>query len=204
MRAGLPATIVFGGTSFVTRLPAPTMAFSPTVMPPSSVAPEPIEAPRLISVFWQNQSVSVCNWPVGTGGSRIAVVDKSYSVTHEDFGFNCHTLANEGVTANLATIADTRALLNFNECADLRFVADLAAVQVHERENLHIPSQFDVGRNALEVRKLVIHREIDSACTNSLRSNEGIGSYGRANVTGAPRSSSDAEAASRILTSSRP
>ena len=34
IRAGLPATIVFGGTSFVTTLPAPTMAFSPTVMPP--------------------------------------------------------------------------------------------------------------------------------------------------------------------------
>ena len=50
---------VFGGTSFVTTLPAPTMAFSPTVMPPNRVAPEPIEAPCLTIVFWTLQSASV-------------------------------------------------------------------------------------------------------------------------------------------------
>ena len=56
---GLPATVAFAGTSFVTTLPAPTIAFSPIVIPPSSVAPEPMEAPCLTSVLWQYQSASV-------------------------------------------------------------------------------------------------------------------------------------------------
>src|SRR4030067_3253012 len=40
-RAGFPATIVSGGTSFVTTLPAPVMARSPTVIPPSRVTLDP-------------------------------------------------------------------------------------------------------------------------------------------------------------------
>jgi hypothetical protein len=43
-RAGLPATIVFGWTSFVTTLPAPTIAFSPIVTPHRMTAPLPIDA----------------------------------------------------------------------------------------------------------------------------------------------------------------
>ncbi len=63
IRAGFPATIVFGGTSFVTTLPAPTTAFSPTVIPHRSVALEPMEAPRFTSVGTQTQSSSVCSFP---------------------------------------------------------------------------------------------------------------------------------------------
>src|ERR1700680_782730 len=48
--AGFPATIVFARTSFVTTLPAPTIAFSPTVMFDRIVVPEPIEAPFFTSV----------------------------------------------------------------------------------------------------------------------------------------------------------
>ena len=40
--AGLPTTIVFGSTSFVTTAPAPTMAFLPIVTPPKIVAEPPI------------------------------------------------------------------------------------------------------------------------------------------------------------------
>src|SRR5437879_6108155 len=40
--AGAPTTIVFGGTSFTTTAPAPTMAFSPTVMRGNTVAPAQI------------------------------------------------------------------------------------------------------------------------------------------------------------------
>ena len=39
----MPATIVFAGTSLVTMLPAPTMAFSPIVTLDKIVAPLPIE-----------------------------------------------------------------------------------------------------------------------------------------------------------------
>ena len=57
--AGFPTTVAFAGTSFVTVLPAPMTAFSPTVIPPSRVEPEPIEAPRFTKVRWQSQSASV-------------------------------------------------------------------------------------------------------------------------------------------------
>ena len=57
--AGLPATMVFGGTLRLTRLPAPTMAFSPMVMLPRMVEPEPMEAPFLTTVGSTLQSVSV-------------------------------------------------------------------------------------------------------------------------------------------------
>ena len=63
--AGLPATIVFAGTSRVTTLPAPTIAFSPIVKFARIVAPEPIEAPRFTSVFSTCQSASVCSPPSG-------------------------------------------------------------------------------------------------------------------------------------------
>src|SRR5271154_1088273 len=63
--AGLPATIVLAGTSRVTTLPAPTIAFSPIVKLASIVAPEPIDAPRFTRVFSTCQSASVCNPPSG-------------------------------------------------------------------------------------------------------------------------------------------
>jgi hypothetical protein len=62
--AGLTATTALAGTSLVTTLPAPTMAFSPMVTPQSRVAPDPMEAPRLTRVGVQAQSDSVCNWPL--------------------------------------------------------------------------------------------------------------------------------------------
>jgi len=48
MRAGLPVTMAFGGTSRVTTAPAPTIANAPTVIPGSIVALAPMLAPRLI------------------------------------------------------------------------------------------------------------------------------------------------------------
>src|SRR5271166_3563459 len=62
-RAGLPATMAFAATSLVTTLPAPTMALSPIVTPARIVAPDPIDAPFLISVVSSFQSSSVCNAP---------------------------------------------------------------------------------------------------------------------------------------------
>src|SRR5271165_2516795 len=61
--AGFPATIAFLGTSFVTVLPAPTIAFSPIVSRERTVAPDPIEAPVLTTVRSTFQSDSVCNVP---------------------------------------------------------------------------------------------------------------------------------------------
>src|SRR5262244_3622921 len=57
--AGLPATIAFAGTSFVTTLPAPTIAFSPIVRLHKIVEPEPMDAPLHTFVFSTFQSASV-------------------------------------------------------------------------------------------------------------------------------------------------
>src|ERR1700692_4155034 len=61
--AGFPPTMLFEGTSFVTTLPAPTIAFSPTVTFARIVAPVPMDAPLLMTVRSTFQSASVCNCP---------------------------------------------------------------------------------------------------------------------------------------------
>src|ERR1700728_1607364 len=61
--AGFPATMLLAGTSLVTTLPAPTVAFSPTVIFERIVAPEPIDAPFLMTVRSTFQSASVCRFP---------------------------------------------------------------------------------------------------------------------------------------------
>ena len=40
-RPGLPTTVELRGTSLTTTLPAPILALSPMVMPPSTLAPAP-------------------------------------------------------------------------------------------------------------------------------------------------------------------
>ena len=49
IRAGLPATIVHGGTSFVTTEPAPTTAPSPIVTPFKIIQLKPIQT--LLDIF---------------------------------------------------------------------------------------------------------------------------------------------------------
>src|SRR5271169_4742097 len=61
--AGLPATMTFAGTSFVTTLPAPTIALSPMVTLLKIVDPEPIDAPLRTIVFSTFQSASVLRSP---------------------------------------------------------------------------------------------------------------------------------------------
>src|SRR5690606_26455582 len=64
-RAGTPATIANGGTSFVTTAPAPTSAPSPILTPARIVALEPMEARRPTWVSTTFQSASVCSEPSG-------------------------------------------------------------------------------------------------------------------------------------------
>ena len=45
---------------------------------------------------------------------------------------NLHAFADKRVTGDFAALADTGIFLNFDERADLAFVADLTAVQVDE------------------------------------------------------------------------
>ena len=80
----------------------------------------------------------------------IKIVDKSDVVADENFVFQHHAFANEGVTGNLAAGADAGAFLNFDECADFDIVADFATVKVGEAVNANAIARFDVGRDLAE------------------------------------------------------
>ena len=164
----------------MTTLPAPTMAFSPMVMPPNNVAPEPMEAPRLTSVLWQSQSSSVLSSPKRARRSRIAIIDKRDSMSDEDLGLDSHAFTNERMTRDLATRADLRAFLDLNERADLRLIANLAAVKIDKRRNSNVPTKPDVWRDSFVVGHRTTHRRIGSAGANlgSDRANDGIMSCG--------------------------
>ena len=88
---------------------------------------------------------------VGAGGAGIAIVDERHTVPDEHFGFNRDALADECVTANLATAANLRSLLDFNERPDLCSIADFAAVEVDKGENLYVAAKLNVSRNPFAV-----------------------------------------------------
>ena len=56
----------------------------------------------------------------------------------EDVVLDRHAFTDEGVARNLAPPADLCILLDLDERSDLRFVADLAAVQVDELRELDV------------------------------------------------------------------
>ena len=124
--------MLLGGTSLVTTLPAPTMAFSPMVMLERIVAPG---ADRCSLLDYRSLDLPVgfgLQLPVGGRGPRIAVVDEHHAVADEDVVLNRDAFADERMARDLAALADAGVLLDLDEGADLRFVADLATVQVDE------------------------------------------------------------------------
>ena len=130
--------MLFGGTSLVTTLPAPTMAFSPIVMLERIVAPDPMDAPFLITVRSTFQSASVCRFAVGGRGARIGVVDERDAVADEDVVFNRDALADKRMARDLAALADGGILLDFDKGSNLRLIPDFASVQIDELGELHI------------------------------------------------------------------
>src|SRR2546428_1132789 len=89
----------------------------------------------------------------------IGVVDEGDAVADEDVILDRHAFTDEGVARNLAAPADLRILLDLDERPDLRFVADLAAVQVDELRELDVLPQLDVGRNT----EVFVHRHTPPA-----------------------------------------
>ena len=148
--------MVPGGTSFVTTLPAPTMAFSPMVTLARMVEPEPMEAPFLTRVGSTFQSASVCSLPSRRGGAGVGVVDESHAVADEDIVLDGHAFADEGVAGDLAVPADGGVFLDLDEGADLGVVADRAAVEVDELRELDIFPELDV-RGYAQMR-VYVHR----------------------------------------------
>ena len=94
-RAGLPATTAPSGTSFVTTLPAPTVARSPMTTPQRIVAPEPIEAPRLTVVGIHSQSASVWRPPSAFSSPGKPVVDERHAVPDENLLLDASRLRRE-------------------------------------------------------------------------------------------------------------
>jgi hypothetical protein len=93
----------------------------------------------------------------GISRPRIAVVDESNTVTDEDAWLDRDTFTDKSVTADLAAVADSDTLLNFNERPNLCFIANFTAVQVHEPVNSHVATELHIWSNALVLGDLITH-----------------------------------------------
>jgi hypothetical protein len=74
------------------------------------------------------------------------VVRKDYTVTNKDVVLDGYAVADESVTLDTTTATNCRTPLDLYKSADLRLIADPAAVQVRELVNDHATAQFNVRR----------------------------------------------------------
>ena len=72
-------------------------------------------------------------------------------MTDEHFVFDINAFTNKSVAGNLAAFTDGGVFLDFNERANFRVVANLAAVQIDELGKADAVSQFHIRSNADEV-----------------------------------------------------
>jgi hypothetical protein len=91
-----------------------------------------------------------------SGRTWKAIIDKDYSVAHEDVVFDGDAFADEGVAGNLAVSADLGVFLDLDKSADFCVVVDLTAVQINKWRELYVLSQSDVGSYAL----MLVHSRI--------------------------------------------
>src|SRR5262249_18581185 len=92
--------------------------------------------------------------PALGGRVGVEVVDEHHPVSHEDFVLDGYTLADEGVTLDLASRTDLGILLDLDEGPDPCVVADPAAVEVNERVQDDVFSQPDVRRDPEETGRI--------------------------------------------------
>src|SRR6185295_6019700 len=104
---------------------------------------------------------------LAAGGRRpwIPIVDERDAVSHEHVVLDVDAFAHERVARDLHAAADADALLDLDEGADLGLVSDLAAIQVHEVENAHIPAQLDVCSNRLKFHRRIRFPSCRSDCS---------------------------------------
>src|SRR5712692_9185027 len=76
------------------------------------------------------------------GSAGIDVIDESDVVANKNVVFDVYAFTYKGVAGNLAALADFCVLLDFDERADLRLVADFAAVQVDEFGKLDVLAEL--------------------------------------------------------------
>ena len=128
MRPGLPTTIVLGETSFVTTLPAPTIAFSPMVTLARIVAPDPIDA-RFYDSRFDLPVLLRLQRPVGRSGARIKIVNEHHAVAPiKTLSSMATPFTNKRMAGNFAVLANGSILLDINKGADLGAVTDLATI----------------------------------------------------------------------------
>jgi len=89
--------------------------------------------------------------------ARITIVDECDVVPNENAFFNGDAFANECVAGDFAPRPDTCAFLDFNERTDLRFIADLAPVEIDESANANIAPELYVRRYQLMRNAISIH-----------------------------------------------
>ena len=101
-------------------------------------------------------------------------------MSDEYLGLDGHAFADEGMARDLATSANSRALLNLDKRADLCLVPNFAAIKVDESKDLDVATEPDVWRDSLIIGRLTVHRRTGSAAANldSERANDGMTSCG--------------------------
>ena len=122
------------------------------------VAPDPIDAPFFTSVRSTFQSLAVCSSPAG-------VVARGYESLMNVTPWPMKTWSSIVTPSQMNVWLEIlqrrptdRVLLNLDEGADLRLVADLAAVQVDELRELDVLPELDVGSDADVVVRHVLAR----------------------------------------------
>jgi hypothetical protein len=84
----------------------------------------------------------------GRGRGGIAIVDEADMMADKAFVLDRHAFANESVRTDFASRPDDGIFLDFDERADLGFIADRANIQIDENANPCIPPNPDIRRDA--------------------------------------------------------
>jgi hypothetical protein len=79
-------------------------------------------------------------------------------MANEYFVFNNDAFTNKGVARNLAASANDRVFLDFDEGANLGFIADGTAVKIYKTEQLDIASELYVVRHSAKITAIA-HRK---------------------------------------------
>src|SRR5207237_1016770 len=138
------------------------------------------------------------------GCPGIAIVNEGHTVADKNIVFHGHSFTDKGVTGDFAARPNPGVFLDLDERADPGFVANLTTVKIDESKDTNIAPQLHIWRDELVSRSSVAHTATGPTCT-ALRAGAVLGmavrSRLRAKLTGAPFALSEAEAASRIVTS---
>lgn len=116
MRAGLPATMTPGGTSFVTTAPAPTMALAPMISPGRITAPPPDRS--ALANGGDREAVRV------DLGAREFVVGERDVRADEDIVLDAQAIPELHPALDRGAVADDHIVFDENLRADVAVTAD--------------------------------------------------------------------------------